>query len=172
MSLYTFLSRFVLAKTNLPIALLYVYSPTFSPAKLNHSFKPQQWISVTLALANGYIAHSLWHCCRGAYLNLILYHLLLPPHTLSLSPSFTVQLKTSYWHLRPIIDSPQPVCLCHIQEVSGSTSTIHTGFHHPFLKFWTILFSSQSVHAHKNLPSYFTCPSSHSPLKLSSAVTP
>lgn len=176
MSFYIFLSKCVLARTNLLILILFLYSLAFWPAQLKYSFKPQHWVSVTLALADRYVAHSLWHCCRGAFSNLISYHLPLPPCILSSAPSSPLQVKMSYRCFKAHTGSPQTVCPYHIHEVvtDRCASTIHNRFHHQCLKFWSILVLFSPVRAHfcKDLPSCYTCPSSHPPLKLSSAVTP
>lgn len=176
MPFYIFLSRSVLARTNPLILGLHLYSPTFRPAQLKQPLEPQRWVAVTLAVGDGHFARSLWHCCRGAFSNLIMYHLPLPPCTLSSAPSFSLQLKTSFGCIKVPIGSPQTVCPLCIHEVliDQCASTIHSRFHHQCLTFWTILvlFSPVRVHSDKNLPSCYTCPSSHPPLKLSSAVTP
>lgn len=141
-SFYIFLSTLVCNWTNLLIVPR-ICSSVFLLPQLNYSCKPQQWASVTLASADGYLAHSLT-LLQGCISKFNVVQSSPSTMRLLLSPSLALQLKASYRcfkaHHRL---SPSYLLLSHALLLTDPcASSIQSGSHHSFLKFWTMLFSS------------------------------
>lgn len=163
LSFYTFLSIFMLARTNHLILVLHVWPFVKRSPNLKPSIE-SQFLSDTTAgvhFQHLYFIMSLFH--HAPFHQLLLFScsqkhpmdVLRPTYAL---PRLFILLKpTSYWQINVYPPLTTDFCLKYW-----------------FIKYWTevILFSSARVQSYKNLPSYSTCPSSHPPLKISSAVTP
>lgn len=139
-SFYTFLSIVVCNWTNL-ILVPHICGSVFLLTQLNHSCKLQQWAYVTLASADGYLAHSLTlrQGCISKF-NVVPSS----SSTTHLSLSLSLQLKASYRYFKAHHRlSPSYLLLSHpLLLTDPCASSTHSGSHHLFLKFWTMLFSS------------------------------
>lgn len=137
-----FIFIFVCNWTNL-ILVPCICNSVFLLAQLNHSGKLQQWASVTLASADGYLARSLT-LLQGCISKFNVVQSSSSTMHLLLSPSLALQLKASYRCFKAHHRLSPSYLLLSLPLLLADpcASSIQSGSHHSFFKFWTMLFSS------------------------------